>query len=119
MFINDLLDASANLENFGFADDFKLIVLNIEDLNKGVEQLKNWCGENLMETNTSKYKPLNFRVSLAATINKVELEATNVHKDIGLLIVPSLNWNNKCNRRVQEATRAFVQLKRNVSCDCS
>ena len=115
IFINDLPNASPQLESYGFADDFKLIALNEIDLGNGARGLENWCYENLMTTNTSKCKLLNLRGNLSVKLNDTELHPTNVQKDLGLLITPNLSWNKNCEIRAQKATWAFFQLKRNIS----
>ena len=119
IFINDLPNARPHLEGYGFADDFKLIALNEIDLRNGPRGLENWCYENLMTTNTSKCKLLNLSGNLSAKLNDTELHPTNVPKDLGLLITPNLTWNENCEIRAQKATRAFFQLKRNISATCS
>ena len=119
IFINDLPNASPHLESYGFADDFKLSALNEIDLRNGARGLENWCYENLMTTNTSKCKLLILRGKLSAKLNDTELHPTNVQKDLGRLITPNLTWNKNCEIRDQKATRAFFQLKRNISATCS
>ena len=119
IFINDLPNASPHLETYGFADDFKLIALNEIDLRNGDRGSENWCYENLMTTNTSKCKLLNLRGNLSTKLNDTELHPTNVQKDLGLLITPNLTWNENCKMRAQKATRAFFQLKPNISATCS
>ena len=118
IFINDLPNASPHLESYGFADDFKLIALNEIDLRNDARGLENWCYENLMTTNTSKCKLLNLRGNLSAKLNDTELHPTNFQKDLGLLITPNLTWNKNCEILAQKATRAFLQLERNISATC-
>ena len=72
-----------------------------------------------MTTNTSKCKLLNLRGNLSTKLNGTELHPTNVQKDLGLVITPNLTWNENCKMRAQKATRAFFQLKRNISATCS
>ena len=119
IFINDLPNARPHLVSYGFVDDFKLIALNEIDLRNGARGLENWCYENLMTTNTSKGKLLNLRGNLSIKLNDTELHPTNVQKDLGLLITPNLTWNENCKMRAQKATRAFFQLKPNISATCS
>ena len=110
IFINDLPNASPRLENYGFADDFKLIALNEIDLRNGARGLENWCYENLMTTNTSKCRLLNLRGNLITKLNDNELHLTNGQKDLGLIMTPNLTWNENCEMRAQKATKAFFQL---------
>ena len=72
-----------------------------------------------MTTYTNKCKLLNLRGNLAAELNDTKLHPTNDQKDLGLLITPNLTWNQNCEKHAQKATRAFFQLKRNVSATCS
>ena len=119
IFINDLPNASPHLESYGFADDFKLIALNEIDLRNGARGLENWCYENLMTTNTSKCKLLKLRGNLSTKLNDTELHPTNNQKDLSLLITRNVTLNENCEIRAQKATRAFFQLKRNISTTCS
>ena len=119
IFINDLPNASPHLESYGFADDFKLIALNEIDLKNGARGIENCWYEHLMTKNTSKCKLLNLRGNLSTKLNDTELHPTNVQNDLGLLITPNLTWNENCKMRAQKATRAFFQLKPNISATCS
>ena len=93
--------------------------MNEIDLRNGARGLENWCYENLMTTNTSKYNLLILRGILSTKLNDTELHPTNVQKDLGLLITPNLTWNENCKMCAQKATRAFFQLKRIISTTCS
>ena len=95
IFINDLPNASPHLKSYGFADDFKLIALNEIDLRNGARGLENWCYENLMTTNTSKFKLLNLKGNPSDKLNETELHPVNVQKDLGLLINPKSYMERK------------------------
>ena len=65
IFINDLSSETPLTENFGFADDFKLISVNQKELTKSVEGIENWCDRNHMTLNASKCKLLSLSLSKA------------------------------------------------------
>ena len=68
-----------------------------------------------MEVNASKCKLLNLKGQLSASLNKTDLKEAPVQRDLGLLISSNLNWTENCEIRIQKATGAFFQIKRNIS----
>ena len=69
LILNDLPSETPLTENFGFADDFKLISVNQEELKKSVERIENWCDQNHMTLNASKCKLLSLRSEQKASLN--------------------------------------------------
>ena len=68
IFINDLPNLNPNIEGFGFADDYKLIVYNQAKLDRSAKNIENWCRENGMELNANKCKLLNVRGNLMTSM---------------------------------------------------
>ena len=115
IFINDLPDANPNIEGFGFADDYKFIVHGQAKLDRSAKNIENWCRENGMELNANKCKLINVRGNLTTSMCSQEIKPTESQKDLGLIITSNLSWQGNCNHRVQKATSAFFQIKRNMS----
>ena len=115
LFINDLPASVSNCESFGFADDFKIIALTQSQLTIGAMTMQNWCSENKMQLNTSKCKLLNIKGTLTAAIDNLEIEPTNLQRDLGLWITSNLTWNDNCTTRTKKGLSALFQLKRNLS----
>ena len=54
LFINDLLECMSDMDNFGYADDFKVIVTNQVAMNKATDNIQAWLNTNMMLPNTKK-----------------------------------------------------------------
>ena len=115
IFINDLPNMKPEIENYGFADDFKMIAQSQTESEDGTTHIEMWCKENQMELNASKCKLLNLKSQLSASLKKNNLKEAAVQRDIGLIISSNLNWTENCEIRIQKATGAFFQIKRNIS----
>ena len=115
IFINDLPSETPRTENFGFADDFKLISVNQEELKKSVEGIENWCDRNHMTLNASKCKLLSLKSEQKASLKNQELGEVHSQRDLGLIVSKNLNWNSNCNHRLSKATKAFYQIKRSMT----
>ena len=68
-----------------------------------------------MKLNANKCKLLNVRGNLTTSMCGQEITQTESQKDLGLIITSNLSRQGNCNHRVQKATRAFFQIKRNMS----
>ena len=105
--LNDLPSDTPLTENFGFADVFKLIKLNQEELKKGVEGIENWCDRNHMTLNASQCKLLFLKSEQKASLKNKEVGDVHSQRDLGLIVSKNLNWNSNCNHRLSKATKAF------------
>ena len=63
-----------------------------------------------MELNANKCKLLNVRGNLTTSMCGQETQ-----KDRVLIITSNISWQGNCNHRVQKATSAFFQIKRDMS----
>ena len=107
IFINDLPSKTPLTENFVFADDFKLISVNQDELKKSMEGIENWCDRNHMTLNASKRKILSLKSEQKASLKNQELGEDDSQRDLGLIVSKNLNWNSICNHRLSKATKAF------------
>ena len=114
-FINDLPSETPLTENFGFADDFKLISVNQEELKKSVEGIENWGDRNHLTLNASKCKLLSLKSEQKASLKNQELGEVDSQRDLGLIVSKKLNWKSNCNHRLSKATKAFYQIKRSMT----
>ena len=114
-FINDLPYMKSEIENYGFADDFKMIAQSQTELETGTTHIEMWCKKNQMELNASKCKLLNLKDQTSASLNKIDLKEAPVQQDLGLLNSSKLNWTENCDIRIQKSSDAFFQIKRNIS----
>ena len=60
-FISDLPNMKPEIENWGFADDFKMIAQNQTELEFGTTHIEMWCKENQVDLTASKCKLLNLK----------------------------------------------------------
>ena len=59
IFINDRPNMKPEIENYGFADDFKVSAQSQTELEAGTTHIEKWFKENQMELNASNCKVLN------------------------------------------------------------
>ena len=85
IFINDLPNIKPEIENYGFADEFKMIAQSQTELEAGTTHIEMWCRENQMELNASKCKLLILKGQLSASLNKTDLKEVPVQRDLWLL----------------------------------
>ena len=112
MFINDLLERFA--ECFGYADDYKLIFTQQEELENGTKQLEELCELNEMKLNEKKCSQLAIKGDMSAQLNNVSINQPSVQRDLGLFVENGLGWNENCSRRSANALKALFKIRRNV-----
>ena len=54
----------SDVESFGYADDFKVIVTNQVVMNKATDNIQAWLNTNMMLPNTKKSHTLNIKGNL-------------------------------------------------------
>ena len=117
MFINDLPERFA--ECFGYADDYKLIFTQQEELENGTKQLEEWCELNEMKLNEKKCSLLVIKGDMSAQLNNVSIIQPSVQRDLGLFVENGLGWNENCSRRSANALKALFKIRRNVTKKCN
>ena len=117
MFINDLTERFA--ECFGYADDYKLIFTQQEELENGTKQLEEWCELNEMKLNEKKCSLLLIKGDLSAQLNNVSINQPSVQRDLGLFVENSLGRNKNCSRRSANALKDLFKIRRNVTKKCN
>ena len=77
VFINDYPEMMEEVESYGYADDFKAIARNQNDMNKATEAIQKWLETNKMKLNTKKSHILNIKGSIKAKIGETDLESVS------------------------------------------
>ena len=126
IFINDLPGDLSNKCKL-FADDLKLIVdaSNIFSINKDINALEKWESLWLLRFNREKCKvmQLNYHDNPKNeyTFNGVKLEAIDTEKDLGVINISSLSWNDhikqcisKSNQMITWVTRCFISREKGL-----
>ena len=114
IFINDLPDCVTH-PCYGFADDFKVVITNQNDLEKNRDGLHNWCLQNKMILNAKKSSLFLLRGDLKTEIFGVELPIVKEQKDIDVLVSSDLTWLSNVDLRTIKALRALYQIERSKS----
>ena len=91
VFINDLPSCVMSA-TFGCADDYKTVEDNPLTLNIDVRRLWMWCEQNCMSMNLTKSKVLCIKGSATIALPNYSFKATEVMKDLGILITDTLSW---------------------------
>ena len=115
IFINDLPETLPEVDSFGYADDYKIIIRDQQQLDNATAKLETWQNHNKMAVNIKKTKVMNFKGNLTANLQGNQVLTTKSQKDLGIIISNNLNWNENFGKRCNEGMNALHQLKRNLS----
>ena len=117
LFINDLPENMNDTDSFGYADDFKAILLNQTSLDSATLKIEKWLHENKMQPNIKKSTLLGIKGDLKASLLNKNLSSVNSQRDLGLGLIVSnkLTWNENCSRRTSKAISALLQIKRSLT----
>lgn len=116
LFINDLPEViPQKAHSFGYADDFKVIVRNQQEMDETTERVGNWLISNEMRPNTKKSHVLNIKGQINAKLLGESLTETKSQRDLGLIVQSNLTWRDNCSLRSTKAMNALFQIKRNIS----
>ena len=116
LFINDPPECIEYSSCYLFADDSKLFSTDITSLQHDNDSSPNWCTANDLSVNHDKYRVNVFKGNFLChvMVNDQDIAASNLVKDLGLLVSDDLNWmihiNNKllsCNKSVHFIRRNF------------
>ena len=115
IFIIDLPDTMPGVDSFGYADEYKIIIGNQQQLDNATAQLENWLNHHKMAVNIKKTKIMNFKGNLTTNLQGNQVLTTKFQKDLGIIISKNLNWNEDCGKRCTKGMNALYQLKKNLS----
>ena len=115
LFIKDLPETMNDTDSFGYADDFKAILLNQTSLDTATLKVEKWLHENKMQPNIKKSTLLGIKGDLKASLLNKNLSSVNSQRDLGLIVSNKLTWNKNCSRRTSKAISALFQIKRSLT----
>ena len=117
LFINDLPECIEFSSCYLLADDSKLIATDNTSLQHDIDFFTIWCTANHgLSVNHDKCNLIAFKGNFSrhVMVNDKDITASNVVKDLGLLVSDDLNWmihiNNKllsCNNSLHSIRRIF------------
>ena len=118
--MNDLPKEMTECEAFGYADDFKLVTLMPEKIQKDLSKVEDWCNASKMKLNESKGYILQIKqkegVKHHFTLNSKQLSETTEQKYLGLIMASVLSWKPNVDNRCNKAWKVFYFLERNKLC---
>ena len=113
--INDLPDVCVSSDCLACADDAKIIRCSDLGLFQiDLENFSEWCLRNFIPFNADKCKLLSSAITPSViSISNFPVEAVASYKDLGLLINPSLTWDEHIQHKCSKAIKVFFMIKRN------
>lgn len=126
LFVNDLSDAleatqlgialqgiDSKLNMLLYADDLALIAESEEDLQRLLEVLASWCGDNMMTINMDKTKVIHYRnpskerTCFSFTYSNQRIDVISSYRYLGLVLDEHLNYNVTAKAVAKAASRAL------------
>ena len=115
LFINGLPECIEFSSCYLFADDSKLVSTDFTSLQHDIDYFTNWCTANDLSVNHDKCSLIVFKGNFPrhVMVNDQDITASNVVKELGLLVSDDLNWMihiNKllsCNKSLHFIRRNF------------
>ena len=103
-------------EAFGYADDFKLVATNSENMQYDITQIEEWCLNSKMTLNKNKcyILPIKSQDKPKLSLNNKTLLYQSEQKDLGIAMAPKLNWKPNVEKRCSKTLKALYFLKRNT-----
>ena len=113
----DLPLQESKCKSFGYADDFKLVATNGENIQNDIKQIEECCLNNKMTLNENKYYmlPIKSQDKPKSRLKNKTLQYQNEQKDLDITMPPKLNWKPNVDKRCSRALKSFYFLKRNTS----
>ena len=110
IFVNDLPLQITKSEVFGYADDFKLVATNSENMQYDIKQIEEWCLNNKMTLNENKcyILPIKSQDKPKLSLNNTTSLYQSEQKDLGITVAPNLNWKPNVKKRCSKALKAFT-----------
>ena len=119
MYMNDLPDAIHWSKAFLFADDTKCFkqIKSLEDqqhFQHDLDNLSSWCTTSCLSFNSSKSIHISFncKISTSYNIRDTPINSNHSHKDLGIIINDSLNWNFHHDAILGKAYRTLGLIRR-------
>ena len=82
-------------DSFGYADDFKAILLNQTSLDTATLKTEKWLHENKMQPNIKKSTLLGIKGDLKASLLNKNLSSVNSQRGLGLIVS-----NKNCGTKI-------------------
>ena len=98
-----------------FADDFKVLASNQKELVSDLTAIDDWCDQNSMRVNISKFAVVNIRGIMSGSRQGKHMSCAVTQRDLGLKMNKSLSWNDDSLTRTRKALKTLFSLKRNFS----
>ena len=122
VYINDLPDKIVNCFEM-YADDSKVIAevgdMDESSLQSDINEIKNWCTRWSMSLNSGKCKIMHFgkqnpkkKYFITNDKAKVELESTEVEKDLGVMVSSDGRNSRQVEAAVSKANRALGRMRK-------
>ena len=117
IFINDLPEVLKFSDPFIFADNLKLLALNVDtkDIQQDLRSVENWVDKNKMSLALDKCFKVEFRGNQQEFILcETAVESSNVIKDLGIHVSKHLTWTTQIDSRMSKANKTFYCIRRNL-----
>ena len=116
IFVNDLPVLVIKCEAFGYADDFKQVATNSENMQYDIQQIEEWCLNNKMTLNENQcyILPIKSQDHSKLSINNKTLLYQSEQKDLDSTMAPKLIWKPNVKKRCSKAQKAFYFLKKHL-----
>ena len=100
-----------------FAEDSKLFSTDITSLQHDIDSLTNWCTATDLSVNHDKCSLIVFKGNLPrhVMVNDQDITASNIVKDLGLLVSDDLNWMIHINKKQLLCNKSLHFIRRNFS----
>ena len=117
IFINDLPEVLKFSDPYIFADDLKLLAVNVDtkDIQQDLKSHENWVDKNKMSLALDKCFKVEFRGNQHEFILcETTVENPNVIKDLGIHVSKDLTWTTHFDSRMSKANKTFYCIRRNL-----
>ena len=115
LFINDLPESIDFSSCYLFADDSKLFSTDITSLQQDIDCFTYWCAGNDLSVNHDKCSLIVFKENFSrhVVVNDQDITASNVVKDLGLLVSDDLNWMIHINSKLLLCNKSLHFIRNN------
>ena len=117
IFMNDLPEVLISSDPHIFADDLKLLAVNVDtkDIQQNLKSVKNWVVKSKMSLALDKCFKVDFRGNQHEfLLCETAMESPNVIKDLGIHVSKHLTWTTHIDSRISKANKTFHCIRRNL-----